>query len=70
MLYSDVLSREQVAAMYPGARLPDILSDSESFPAIESASLDFIVANHVPEHVTSPIDALADGGGSCETAGS
>jgi SAM-dependent methyltransferase len=60
VLYSDVLSREQVAAMYPGARLPDLRSDSESFPAIESASLDFIVANHVLEHVTSPIDALAE----------
>ena len=58
--YSDVLSPEQVASMYPGARLPDIQSDSESFPTIASNSLDFIVANHVLEHVTSPIDALAE----------
>jgi SAM-dependent methyltransferase len=60
VVYSDVLSREQVAAMYPGSRLPDIQSDSESFPTIASDSLDFIVANHVLEHVTSPIDALAE----------
>lgn len=60
MLYSDLLSREQVASMYPGARLPDVQSDSESFPTLASASLDFIVANHVLEHVTSPIHALTE----------
>ena len=60
MLYSDLLSREQVAAMYPGSRLPDIQSDSESFPGIADGALDFIVANHVLEHVTSPIDALRE----------
>lgn len=60
MLYSDLLSREQVAAMYPGARLPDIQSDSESFPSIDDDAFDFIVANHVLEHVTSPIDALRE----------
>ncbi len=60
VLYSDLLTREQVAEMYPGSRLPDIQSDSESFPTIEDGAFDFIVANHVLEHVTSPIDALRE----------
>jgi len=60
VLYSDALSREQVAAMYPGARLPDIQSDSETFPTLPDGALDFIVANHVLEHVTSPIHALRE----------
>ena len=60
VVYSDLLTPEQVAAMYPGARLPDIQSDSEHFPAIGDGAFDFVVANHVLEHVTSPIDALRE----------
>lgn len=60
VLYSDVLTREQVEAMYPGSRLPDIHSDSESFPTVADGTFDFVVANHVLEHVTSPIDALRE----------
>jgi predicted SAM-dependent methyltransferase len=60
VLYSDVLSRDQVLSMYPGARVPDIQSDSQTFPTIADDSLDFIVANHVLEHVTSPIEALRE----------
>lgn len=60
ILYSDLLTDEQLAQLYPGARRPDILSDSESFPALASDSLDFVVANHVLEHVTDPIRALRE----------
>lgn len=60
VLYSDLLTAEQLAALYPGSRPPDILSDSESFPTIESNSLDFVIANHVIEHLTDPIRALRE----------
>jgi SAM-dependent methyltransferase len=46
--------------MYPGSRHPDILSDSERFEAIANGTFDFVVANHVLEHVTDPIGALAE----------
>jgi SAM-dependent methyltransferase len=60
VVYSDVLSPEQVDAMYPGSRHPDILSDSEHFDGVASGTFDFVVANHVLEHVTDPIGAIAE----------
>ena len=60
VIYSDLLTPEQVAAMYPGSRLPDIVSDSEAFPTLPDGSLDFVVANHVLEHLTDPIRALCE----------
>src|SRR5689334_5403232 len=60
VLYSDVLLPEQVDAMYPGSRHPDIISDSERFDGVASETFDFVVANHVLEHVTDPIGAVAE----------
>lgn len=60
ILYSDILTPEEIDRMYPGSKHPDIISDSESFPETESASFDFIIANHVIEHVTDPIRALTE----------
>lgn len=60
VLYSDLLTPAQVEAMYPGSRQPDIVSDSESFPTIDDGSLDFVVANHVLEHLTDPMRALRE----------
>jgi SAM-dependent methyltransferase len=60
VLYSDVLTPEQVRARYPGSRVPDIVSDSESYPSIADHTFDFIIANHILEHVTDPIRALRE----------
>jgi predicted SAM-dependent methyltransferase len=60
VLYSDLLTPEQVEAMYPGSRHPDVVSDSESFPTLPDGMLDFVVANHVLEHLTDPIRALCE----------
>lgn len=60
VLYADVWTPDDVARMAPGAKRPDIMSDSESFPTIADGSLDFVVANHVLEHLTDPIRALIE----------
>lgn len=60
VLYSDVLTPAQIDAMYPGGKHPDIISDSEHFPTVPSESFDFVVANHVLEHVTDVLAALGE----------
>lgn len=60
ILYSDILTAEQLERSYPGSKPPDIVSDSESFPTIANDRFDFIVANHVLEHLSSPIRALKE----------
>ena len=42
------------------ATTPDIVSEGESLPSIADGELDFVVANHVLEHVTDPIGALTE----------
>lgn len=60
VLYSDVLTPEQIDASYPGSKHPDIVSNGESFPTIADGSLDFVIANHVLEHVNDPIGTIAE----------
>src|SRR5262249_5054518 len=40
-------------------RAPDFVTDLESMRGIENASMDFVIANHVLEHVENPLRALA-----------
>jgi len=46
--------------VHPGARAPDIVSDAESFAMIADETFDFVIANHVLEHLTDPIRALVE----------
>jgi SAM-dependent methyltransferase len=59
-IYSDILTPEQLDRSYPGSKHPDIISNSEEFPDTPTNTFDFIVANHVLEHVTDPIKALGE----------
>lgn len=42
-----------------GIKTPDIIADVETLAGIDDRSLDFVVANHVLEHVENPFRALA-----------
>ena len=46
--------------VHPGVRAPDIVSDAESFATVADETFDFVIANHVLEHLTDPIRALAE----------
>lgn len=61
--YVDRLPRAALLEQYPELRGqpvvdPDILDDAESLEAIATASQDFVIANHVIEHMANPIRAL------------
>lgn len=60
VLYSDIYMPDEMVTRYPDAVRPDITSDSERFPDINDDTFDFIVANHVLEHLTDPIRALTE----------
>ncbi|MEM7583953.1 MAG: class I SAM-dependent methyltransferase [Acidobacteriota bacterium] len=60
VVYSDILPPEEIERRYPGGVHPDILSDSESFPTVGDDTFDFLIANHVLEHLTDPIRALSE----------
>lgn len=60
VLYSDVLGPAELERSCPRSRHPDIISDSESFPTVADGAFDFIVANHVLEHLSSPLRALEE----------
>jgi predicted SAM-dependent methyltransferase len=59
--YADMLSVEQLHVAFPDIKniqLPDIVTDLESMHGIADESEDFIIANHVMEHVEDPLKAL------------
>jgi len=62
--YADMQTVEQLRASFPELkdqeiRAPDFLTDLESMRGIDDASMDFVIANHVLEHVEDPFRALA-----------
>jgi predicted SAM-dependent methyltransferase len=61
--YVDRLPLEALLAQYPelaGQRIvaPDILDDAQDLKAVPESSQDFVIANHVIEHMANPIRAL------------
>ncbi len=60
ILFSDILTPEELERAYPGSLVPDIISDSERFPTLADGQFDFVVANHVLEHLSDPIRALKE----------
>jgi SAM-dependent methyltransferase len=59
--YADVLTADQLRVAFPDVaniQVPDVITDFETMTGIEDASEDFIVANHVMEHVEDPLKAL------------
>ncbi|MDB5396056.1 MAG: Methyltransferase type 11 [Rhodospirillales bacterium] len=59
--YADFEPAEKLRNSFPDVaniQRPDLVSDLESMKGIETASQDFIIANHVLEHVEDPLRAL------------
>jgi len=61
--YVDRLPVAQLLEQYPELRgkpivAPDILDDAEALTMIPAASQDFVIANHVIEHMANPVRAL------------
>lgn len=61
--YVDRLPIEALLEQYPelrGQRIvaPDILDDAEDLKAVSPDSQDFVIANHVIEHMANPIKAM------------
>jgi SAM-dependent methyltransferase len=53
--YADV---EGAKAHYEQAGTPDIVTNIETMDCIEDCSVDFVIANHVLEHVENPLRAF------------
>lgn len=63
--YVDLMSLEEQRAHYPelaGYDLvrPDILASGDAMPMLADNSEDFVIANHVMEHLPDPIGALKE----------
>jgi SAM-dependent methyltransferase len=59
--YADIVSIDQLRRSFPDIkdiREPDIVTDLESMWGIADESLNFVIANHVMEHVEDPLRAL------------
>ncbi|HEV2676336.1 MAG TPA: methyltransferase domain-containing protein [Aliidongia sp.] len=59
--YADFQTIDQLKLSFPdlpSIRSPDYVTDLESMSAIGDASQDFVIANHVLEHVEDPLKAL------------
>lgn len=61
--YVDKLAWEQLPELYPEVQLkdlvrPDIVCDTYSLAPIPDASLDFVIASHVLEHLDNPLKAM------------
>lgn len=59
--YADLQSEAEHRSWYSSPceiTPPDILTDIESMQGIDDCSVDFIIANHVLEHVENPLRAL------------
>jgi hypothetical protein len=60
--YADLGSAAQLATTHTDVRSitsPDIVTDIETMRGVEDGSQDFIIANHVVEHVENPFQAVA-----------
>ncbi len=61
--YVDCLTKEELLEHYPELKelplvTPDIIDNAETLKTISSQSKDFVIANHVIEHMRDPIGAL------------
>ena len=59
--YADMETLEQLRKSFPeisNIKAPDFVTDLESMRGIDDASMDFVIANHVMEHVEDPLRAL------------
>lgn len=60
VVYADVLPPDVVARDHPGAPVPSIRCDGELLPGVVDSAFDFLVANHVLEHLSNPLGALGE----------
>ena len=58
--YVDIMTPEEINKHYPGSRLPDIVSDGTSFPDVADDTFNFVIGNHLLEHMDDPIGALVE----------
>lgn len=59
--YADFQSLDDLREFFPdvaGIRAPDIIADLETMHGVGDAGQDFVIANHVLEHVEDPLKAL------------
>lgn len=65
VIYVDHLSREELRTVYPELAEwdlvnVDVIGTAENLSAFENSSLDFVIANHLLEHLEYPIRALRE----------
>lgn len=65
VLYVDMLGKEELIEQNPevcGERIkqPDVVADAENLSIIADESMDFVIANHLLEHLPNPIKVLKE----------